>query len=155
MTAQPNPWDIQLAFDNSPVTRWRSWQDAEPGMYIEVDFGKSQRIGAVVVESSGDSQQTSMKLEGQESDGRWTTLAEHPDESIAPVRVSLRASASAELKARGIRYIMMDDSDFRAEDFRDAALAAQAKLPNDPVGDWYQGGTFCSDEYSGDAPADY
>ena len=44
---------------------------------------------------------------------------------------------------------------FRAEDFRDAALAAQAKLPADPVGDWYQGGTFCSDEYSGDEPAKY
>ena len=34
-----------------------------------------------------------------------------------------------------------------AEDFRDAALAAQAKLPSDPIGDWYQGGPFCSDEY--------
>ena len=39
----------------------------------------------------------------------------------------------------------------RAEDFRDAALAAQAKLPPDPVGDFYQGGTFCSDEFGGDA----
>jgi uronate dehydrogenase len=44
---------------------------------------------------------------------------------------------------------------FRAEDFRDAALAAQAKLPNDPVGDWYQGGTFCSDEYRGGEVAQY
>jgi uronate dehydrogenase len=35
----------------------------------------------------------------------------------------------------------------RAEDFRDAAMAAQAKLPADPVGDHYQGGTFCSEEY--------
>ncbi len=26
LTAHPNPWDIQLAFDNSSVTRWRSWQ---------------------------------------------------------------------------------------------------------------------------------
>jgi uronate dehydrogenase len=43
---------------------------------------------------------------------------------------------------------------FRAEDFRDAALAAQARLPGDPVGDWYQGGTFCSDEYDGDEPAE-
>jgi uronate dehydrogenase len=39
----------------------------------------------------------------------------------------------------------------RAEDFRDEALVAQAKLPADPVGDWYQGGTFCSDEYDSDA----
>ena len=44
---------------------------------------------------------------------------------------------------------------FRAEDFRDAALAAQATLPSDPIGDWYQGGTFCSDEYDGDVPAAY
>ena len=35
----------------------------------------------------------------------------------------------------------------RAEEFRDAALSAQAKLPPDPVGDWYQGGPFCSAEY--------
>jgi len=38
----------------------------------------------------------------------------------------------------------------RSEDHRDAALAAQAKLPVDPIGDWYQGGPFCSDEYDGD-----
>ena len=38
----------------------------------------------------------------------------------------------------------------RAEDFRDEALAAQAKLPADPVGDFFQGGTFCSAEFTGD-----
>ena len=38
----------------------------------------------------------------------------------------------------------------RAEDFREQALAAQAKLPADPIGDWYQGGPFCSGEYDGD-----
>src|SRR4029079_6831329 len=26
LLASPNPWDVQLAFDNSPVTRWRTWQ---------------------------------------------------------------------------------------------------------------------------------
>jgi len=38
----------------------------------------------------------------------------------------------------------------RGEDHRDAALAAQAKLAPERVGDWYQGGTFCGDEYDGD-----
>lgn len=33
------------------------------------------------------------------------------------------------------------------EDHRDLALAAQEKVPPDPVGDWYQGGPFCSDEF--------
>jgi uronate dehydrogenase len=44
---------------------------------------------------------------------------------------------------------------FRAEDFRDGALTAQAALPADPIGDWYQGGMFCSTEYDGDGPAEY
>jgi uronate dehydrogenase len=38
----------------------------------------------------------------------------------------------------------------KAEQFRDAAMAAQAKLPSDPVGDRYQGGPYCSDEYDAD-----
>jgi uronate dehydrogenase len=37
----------------------------------------------------------------------------------------------------------------RAEDHRDHALAQQAKLAADPVGDFYQGGPFCSQEFAG------
>jgi uronate dehydrogenase len=37
----------------------------------------------------------------------------------------------------------------RSEEHSAAALAADAKLPPDPVGDWYQGGSFCSEEFSG------
>jgi uronate dehydrogenase len=35
----------------------------------------------------------------------------------------------------------------KAEDYAAAALAAQGALPPDPIADWYQGGSFCSDEY--------
>jgi uronate dehydrogenase len=38
----------------------------------------------------------------------------------------------------------------RAENFRAEAMAAQAKLPPDPVGDRFQGGAFCSAEYDAD-----
>jgi uronate dehydrogenase len=38
----------------------------------------------------------------------------------------------------------------RAEDFRQQALAAQAKLSPDPIGARYQGGPFCSAEYDAD-----
>jgi uronate dehydrogenase len=38
----------------------------------------------------------------------------------------------------------------RAEDFREHAMAEQAKLKPDPVSDFYQGGAFCSMEYDGD-----
>jgi len=36
----------------------------------------------------------------------------------------------------------------RAEDHSAQALAADARLPPDPIGDWYQGGPFCSDEFT-------
>lgn len=38
----------------------------------------------------------------------------------------------------------------RAEDFVAEALAAQAKMAPDPVGDFFQGGPFCTDEFDGD-----
>ena len=38
----------------------------------------------------------------------------------------------------------------RAEDFREHAMAEQAKLPPDPVSDFYQGGAFCGMEFTGD-----
>src|SRR5215471_1032994 len=37
----------------------------------------------------------------------------------------------------------------RAEEYVAQALAADAKLAADPVGDWYQGGPYCSDEFDG------
>ena len=37
----------------------------------------------------------------------------------------------------------------RAEDHAAAALAADAKLPPDRIGEWYQGGPYCSDEFDG------
>jgi uronate dehydrogenase len=39
----------------------------------------------------------------------------------------------------------------RGEYFREHAMAEQAKLKPDRVGDFYQGGAFCSMEFSGDA----
>ena len=118
LTAHPNPWDIQLAFDNSAVTRWRSWQPPEPGMYLEIDFPRDQKLDSVVVESSGDTSATRIKLDGSGLDGKWTTIAAAPTESVRPSRMSLRQAASAELKSRGIRYVLVTDDNIGANDFQ-------------------------------------
>ena len=118
LTAHPNPWDVQLAFDNSPVTRWRSWQPPEPGMYLEIDFPRGQTLDSVIVESSGDSSAAKIKLDGLANDGKWTTIAAAPTESIRPNRMSLRQAATAELKARGVRYLLIIDDTIGANDFR-------------------------------------
>ena len=41
----------------------------------------------------------------------------------------------------------------RAEDYADAAITAQKSLAPDPIGDVYEGGPFCSDEFDGDPGA--
>ena len=38
----------------------------------------------------------------------------------------------------------------RSETFRTEAMVEQAKLAADPIGDRFQGGPFCSDEYDAD-----
>jgi hypothetical protein len=118
LIAHPNPWDVQLAFDNSAVTRWRSWQPPEPGMYLEIDFHRNQAIDSVVVESSGDSSAANIKLDGLAGNGKWTAIAPAPTESLRASRISLRQAATAELKARGIRYLLIVDDNIGANDFR-------------------------------------
>lgn len=118
LTARPNPWDIQMAFDNSPVTRWRSWQSAEAGMYLEIDFGRTSKVDSVVVESSPDSRGTQLRLEGMDAGGTWTVLSDHAVDSDRPIRESLRLMATGELKARGVRYVLSHPKEFGADDFR-------------------------------------
>jgi len=117
LSAHPNPWDVQMAFDNSPVTRWRSWQAAEPGMFVQIDFGHVQRLDAVTLESSDEGYKTKVKLEGLDAQGKWSTILDHPEETSRPVRANLRRAAAVELKARGIHYILVEKSDVRSDDF--------------------------------------
>jgi hypothetical protein len=107
---------VQLAFDNSPVTRWRTWQPAAAGMYMEIDFRRLQEASSVTAESSGDKINTEVVLEGQGSDGRWVMLCDHPAISVHSITASMRLAASAELKARGIGYILVRPEDFSADD---------------------------------------
>jgi F5/8 type C domain/Dolichyl-phosphate-mannose-protein mannosyltransferase len=118
LKAHPNPWDVQMAFDNSPVTRWRSWQRAEPGMFVEVDFGHVQAVDAVKIETSDDASQTNVQLEGMDPDGKWTTLSKTAQETPSHAAGNLRRTATAELKLRGIRYVMVQRDDPRWDDFQ-------------------------------------
>jgi hypothetical protein len=118
LRARPNPWDVQLAFDNSPVTRWRSWQSLYPGMYLAVEFGKPEISDSALLECAHDQYQIRLKLEGMDETGKWKTLAESPEQSDGPMQFGLRRAAAEEVKARGIDYLLIGDSDFGAEDFK-------------------------------------
>ena len=118
LTAKPNPWDVQLAFDNSPVTRWRSWEPGRSGMYLEIDFGTVQPVDAVRIETQPDWRDPDMKIESLDASGRWVTLSTQAAVSQRPITYNLRRAATEELRDRGIRYLLIGYDDIGSEDYR-------------------------------------
>jgi len=119
LRAWPNPWDVQLAFDNSPATRWRSWETAAPGMYLDADFGKNQAVDEVRLDTSFDYANIRLQVETMDASGKWVKIVSDPDTKIIQAPVAIRKWASRELHARGIDYIVMQDTDWGAEDMRE------------------------------------
>lgn len=118
--AWPNAWDVQLAFDNSPATRWKSWEVPAPGMYIETDFGRDQPVDQVVVETSTDGMwSVTLQVEMMGASGRWVKLAENPELREIKVPPWLRRAATYELHSRGVNYLLVFDQDWGASDLLD------------------------------------
>lgn len=116
--AHPYPWDVTLAFDNSPVTRWRSWQSLQAGMSLEVDFGRPESVDRALVQCAHDQYKIELHLEGEDESGLWHRIAKSPAQSDIPPMQGLRRMATQELKARGTSYLLIEDSSPFAKDFR-------------------------------------
>lgn len=108
LRARPNPWDVQAAFDNSPVTRWRSWEAMRPGMYVEADFRSPRKADTVVIECGRDQLGAPVRLEGRKPGQQWKTIAEEPERSEAPASGLWKRAAMREIKALGIDYLLAD-----------------------------------------------
>jgi hypothetical protein len=119
LRAWPNPWDVQLAFDNSPATRWRSWEAATPGMYLDTDFGKFEFVDEVRVDTSFDYANIRLQVEAMEPSGRWTKIAADPKTDLITPPTDIRRWAGRDLHERGIDYILMNDTDWGADDIRE------------------------------------
>ncbi len=118
LRAYPNRWGVQLAFDNSAVTRWQSWHILFPGMFLEVDLGWPETADMVALEASRDQYKIRLRLEGQGPDGKWIPLAGEPEQSDAPPALGLRRAATEVVKANGVGYLLYFDHDFGADDIR-------------------------------------
>jgi hypothetical protein len=116
LRASPNPWDVQLAFDNSPLTKWATRREAAPGMYIEVDFGKPERLDRVTVDSTDPTGE--LKLQ---ADGRPVVAHTERLENAMPLR--LRRAAIENLIRQDIQALAIHELDPGARDF----LARQAQ----------------------------
>ena len=97
-SAHPFPWDIGLALDRNPVTRWRSWESIHPGMTLDFDFGAPTELDRVELDCSHDQDKIDVHLDG--IDARLEKTEGHP-------AGDLRRLASRTVKSRGISYLMM------------------------------------------------
>ena len=118
LTADPSPWGIQDAFDNSPITLWRSGRLLQFGDTVEVDFHRDEPLDTVLIETSSDQPGQDLWVEGQDARGVWTPLADTPQVYTAPVPLGLRRAAAEELKRRGIDYILAFQGEAETDDLR-------------------------------------
>jgi 4-amino-4-deoxy-L-arabinose transferase-like glycosyltransferase len=132
--ASPNPWDVDLAFDNSAVTRWRSWDRAQPGMFLEADFGRPLWIDEVRLVAAADEVQTEVDLRGVDAQGEWCALDEQRSTTLLPIGENLRLASVQALVARGVRYLLVTPGAFGANDFNDNAGAWGIDLVGESAG---------------------
>jgi hypothetical protein len=123
LNARPNPWDVQLAFDNSPVTRWRSWEPARPGMFLEIDFGGVRQLDMLRLEREDSQNAMKYRVDGMDARGEWTTLSSESTPLSLPITVNLRREATREISRRGFHYLLVDENDPGAGDYRRYAAA--------------------------------
>jgi hypothetical protein len=130
LTAQPNPWEIQAAFDNHPLTRWQSWEQLRPDMYVEVDFGEFKTVDRVVMDTTTDFWKAQFALESQgQKDWPWQPIPCAPSQKRIRKPDGVRRLATAELKWRGVEYLLIRDEDLVATDMhRDPAAWGVAQL---------------------------
>jgi hypothetical protein len=108
INASPFPWDIGLAFDGNPVTRWKSWESIHPGMHVDVDFGAPIDLDRVELHSSHDQGKIEVQLDVPAMLGKLED----------PPPGDLRKLAAQTIKARGIDYLFIDNPYRIAADIR-------------------------------------
>ena len=122
LSSSPNRWDVPLAFDGNLITRWRSWEDAAPGMFLEVDFGEPKMLDQVSLVSS-DALHGHVYLRGMDASGGWRDLPAHQSMASAHVTGNLRPEAIRELLARNIHYLLVTPTAYGANEFNEDSAA--------------------------------
>lgn len=106
LRAWPNPWELPLAFDGNPATRWRTWEPLRAGMYVEADFEHPLVLDGAVVSSPTPYDSLPFDFYGRVGD-RWHLLATRPTETAKPLG-DVRMDATRSIRGAGFHYILAD-----------------------------------------------
>ncbi len=97
-TASPFPWDIHLALDQNPTTRWRAWQSIHSRMYLDFTFPPNTNLDRVELAASHDQWKIDLHLDQIPATLEKLELQPLPD---------LRRQATQTIKARGVDYLLI------------------------------------------------
>jgi hypothetical protein len=106
-TASSFPWDIALAFDGNPATRWLSWETIHPGMSIDVTFGHPMVVDRVELLGSHAEQHAQIALDGMDA---------HREALDIPAPPNYRRLVTATVKAMGIDYLLTSGDGWLAKE---------------------------------------
>jgi hypothetical protein len=118
LRANPYPWTVQNAFDNSPVTFWLASETIRPGQFIQIEFHEDETADSVLIESAPNQSSIRLKLEKLDGRGQWVPLADAPAIYDVPRPLGLRRAAAEEAKRRGNDYLLIFPGNAGAEDYR-------------------------------------
>jgi hypothetical protein len=119
LTAHPDPWDLSNLLDGNLMTFWLCGDTLHPGQFVQAEFGQAETADSVRIETTPSQWGIRLRLEGEDAAGAWHTLA--PQFEVmenAPTPPDLRRMATAELKRRGIDYLLIFDGEFGADDLQ-------------------------------------
>jgi hypothetical protein len=105
LNAWPNPWEAPLAFDGTLATRWRTWEPARAGMFLEIDLDHPQRLTSAVLQSHAPVYGVPLEFHGQGMDGKWRLLSDAPVAIRRPPD-DLHLGATRALRRAGYRYLL-------------------------------------------------
>jgi hypothetical protein len=118
LRASSNPWDVPLAFDNNPVTQWVSGRVAQAGMFLEIDFGRPETADKIAAQYTAEQPPLDARVEAADAAGHWEAVPGTTSCRDGKPPARLRRAAIEVLKSSGIGWMLIQDQDPGANDFR-------------------------------------
>jgi hypothetical protein len=117
ISASRNPWEVQLAFDNDPLSWWTSGEAADRKTWIEVDFSHPVRLDRVTVDQIEDQRWMALQPVA-DAGGIWKPVLAEEKGTLSLPAPDLRMCLKDELRELGISWILILDGTPGAEDLR-------------------------------------
>jgi hypothetical protein len=110
ISAWPNGWEAQLAFDNSYATRWSTWEAIAPHQRLQVELPAPGQLDEVILECD-PAWNSRLQVEIRLDSGRWVALTDRPEIVKTEFASGIRRAATRDLKALGLRFLLVNEGD--------------------------------------------